>query len=593
MTNNYFGNTSLNYLTYVPVIPAPNSAPYLGTSDQKETKSDNKGVSLGGLDSEMVKWLYKEGLPSDVESFLHDLSFAINNAYNPISGKAILSPFKLMLPRLADIKHQKEMFTKAYDKLLDKDALNEIALTANGRLVVVTKDGRTDTKLFTDLQEGDVVLTNGDLARTRSQDKSAAWDTNLINIMANGTSIQDITEHLNNSIKTLGKTTVERIQELPKEEQQKYQGLGQIQKIMNGTIKYEELNENQQIQYQMALNWLKATLPKNMQTLLDIKGAQLNMSSDNLIAQWLGMQTSTKVKQSQTLSGSGNGSGSGKDNSTKLPEALQWLYGLGERSTFIIQTNTKDGFILPATVGAIQDSNGNIGITTLKKVSESKFGGMLNLGQVTIANQLIPIANLSDVIVDGNNLYKMELPYDELEYSINKVYKPDLDLFARIQEAEAEVTKQKAWDDPDKINEIYQSKQLPIKYQNGTKNLTARYKTFGVLNAYTTQKVFGNEDLDIDLTYVKTIEDENTIQNIMNAVNTGLSDSEKKEFNDGWFNSDTMYQTTVFIPVRNNYFNANSGNSNLPTTNEAFNVIEPAQQQRDRLANSRLTGEKP
>ena len=53
----------------------------------------------------MVKWLYKEGLPSDVESFLHDLSFAINNAYNPISGKAILSPFKLMLPRLADIKH--------------------------------------------------------------------------------------------------------------------------------------------------------------------------------------------------------------------------------------------------------------------------------------------------------------------------------------------------------------------------------------------------------------------------------------------------------------------------------------------------------
>ena len=79
----------------------------------------------------------------------------------------------------------------------------------------------------------------------------------------------------------------------------------------------------------------------------------------------------------------------------------------------------------------------------------------------------------------------------------------------------------------------------------------------------------------------------------MNAVNTGLSDSEKKEFNDGWFNSDTMYQTTVFIPVRNNYFNANSGNSNLPTTNEAFNIIEPAQQQRDRLANSRLTGEKP
>ena len=103
------------------------------------------------------------------------------------------------------------MFTKAYDKLLNKDALNEIALTSNGRLVVVTKDGRTDTKLFTDLQEGDVVLTNGDLARTRSQDKSAAWDTNLINIMANGTSIQDITEHLNNSIKTLGKTTVERI----------------------------------------------------------------------------------------------------------------------------------------------------------------------------------------------------------------------------------------------------------------------------------------------------------------------------------------------------------------------------------------------
>ena len=33
MTNSYFGNTSLNYLTYIPVIPAPNSAPYLGTND--------------------------------------------------------------------------------------------------------------------------------------------------------------------------------------------------------------------------------------------------------------------------------------------------------------------------------------------------------------------------------------------------------------------------------------------------------------------------------------------------------------------------------------------------------------------------------
>lgn len=603
-TSTSFTGSFGGFNSYTPIVPTGPAAPYTAAGSAKESDSESsssKGTSLGGLDSKMVEWLYKEGLASDVESFLVDMEYAINHAYNPITGKPNLGMYQLMLPKLADIKNQKEQFSKAMDELRSKDALGEYALTQDGSLIVKDANGQIATRKYTELVEGDRVITNGDLAKTRMQDKQAAWNMDITNILANGTSVQAITQYLNDAVKKLGATSMESIQEYPNvQQQQLQQGIGQLQNVVNGTIKVEQMNSTQQEQYKMALNYLLSTLPGNMRMLLDIKGAENKMSADQLVQSWLGAQVSQSGKQSQTLSGfsstnANGGSGGGKDDSDKMSEASQWLNGLGERGRFIIQKGTKDALAVPANVMSIQNSNGNIGITTLDHVGNSEFGGMLDLHSVSMGDSIIPFSNLGDILVDGNGLYKMELPYDVAAYQNTGVIKPDLSWLPKIQEAERQIDKLKCRDDVNKMNEIYEGLGIPVKYQDGRKTLTAQYRIFGVLNGYTTNNVFGDDEFSIDKDYVKEITNENTIQNIMNMINKGAGSDNEKTFNNSYlsWNKDHMYESAVFIPVRNNYFNSIAGQSNLPTINDALFNKEPLQQQRDRLANARITGEKP
>lgn len=562
-----------------------------------QTKSKSGDTSLGGLDSKMVEWLYKQGgLTSDVQKFLTDMQFAIDNAYNPVSGKPNLGMYKLLIPQLNQIREEKEAFKKAEEVLIQKNAINDYAITSDGRIFALwEEDGKlqqdwiTSKDYMSKLQEGQRIriLTNGELAKYRRNDISQAFNSDISVILQGATGMEDIIKFIKQSAPQIGKTTQEQtVQQGQGVSQQTIalQESAQVLTDMLNGVKVSQKDTSSQNQAALALNYLMGTMPTNMRVLLDLKAADTNQTAMSLIESYIGAglneEHSTYISQQGDKKTAAQQAKEGISK-MKMSAPMQWLAGLGQRDIVTIQKGTIDGLALSANNLALKINNKNVGLIPLDQVGYSDFGDVLDMSQVSTAGMMVAEPNTKDIVVQGGALYKMELPYDVNFYNQTGQYKPDFEFLPKIREAE-KIIREKKIDPKDykSINEVYRSQNIPVKYEeSGNRSLTAQYKTFGVMNGYVNDIAFGDDHEDPDISYIKELKDKNLINNIMAVLNEGKSEDDRKSFSFSFWGADTMYETTIFIPVKENYFNALA--SSDITISQANDYLEPLQHSRD------------
>ena len=224
-----------------------------------------------------------------------------------------------------------------------------------------------------------------------------------------------------------------------------------------------------------------------------------------------------------------------------------------------------------------------LGVTTLDRVAESTFGGALDMNNVTMGSQLIDPHALQNVQIDSTNLYVMNLPIDRS--SPDGTIKPDLAWMTKIEQIDQTIRNQGITDIAT-INKLYTDAGLPVLMDdNGNLNLQD-YCKFGVLNGHALNSAF--KDLDLLDNTVIEIDDEDQISNVMSILNKGRNEKDRIDFDSkSWADSifgtdhDSLYEGTIYIPIRTNAFTGMIGGGEYPEVGTAAEV-EALIQQKER-----------
>lgn len=593
-------------------LPFVNFTPVFATSEVDEpiTKSDTKD----DLTSKDVLELLKDmdGLPSDMSLIVHSLkNFDLQDQLDPLglsSSSDIASRYISLINKIKVAKFNREEYNSAFNQLKGNGGLNEFAITSEGMLVGTNKDG--DFEYFTPdevnagepRKQGYSLLTNSNLLYLRANSTDAAFNHQLTTFAQNGIGMEVITKQISDIIQGLGSS---------KESQEGFVQMGQNGAIKKGIeflrkaaqeVGDDQINQNMSVadyyqagyltedqatQAQIALQYIWGALPANAKSLLQVKGGSTK-GAEALVKSLVFSKTSTETqfkatpkKMTKTDSDS---SGSGDVEALKLSPVQMMQVGYTDHMPVTLQKGTKYAMMINAQVLPITDVNKKLlGVTTLDRVAESTFGGALDMNNVTMGSQLIDPHALQNVQIDSTNLYVMNLPIDK--NSPDGTIKPDLAWMSKIEQID-KVIRDQGITDINQINKLYTDAGLPVLMDSNGQLNVQDYCKFGVLNGHALNTAF--KDLDLLDNTILEIEDEDQINNVLSILNKGRSEKDRIDFDSkSWADSifgtkhDSLFEGTIYIPVRTNAFTGMIGGGNYPDAETAAEV-EALVQQKER-----------
>ena len=607
----YQAGGGLPFVSFTPVFATSERGANTVTPETKKDKD-----SKGDLTSKDVLELLKDmdGLPSDMQLIMSSLqNFSMIDKMDPLglsTSSDIASRYISLINKIKVAKFNREEYNQAFNQLKGNGGLNELAITSEGMLIGTNKAG--DFAYFTPEQvnsgepknKGYSLLTNSNLLYLRANSLDAAFNHQLTTVAQNGIGMEVITKQISDIISGLGKSkeSEEGFVQMGSNGQVK-QGLKYLQKVasevgdksifddMSVADYYQAgyLTEDQANQAELALNYIWSALPSNAKSMLMVKGGGAK-GAMTLVKSLVYSKTSSEVqfkatpkKMAGTSSGSGSGTADGVDE-LKLSPVQMMQVGYTDHMQVTLQKGTKYATRVNAQVLPITDVNKKLlGVTTLDKVAESTFGGALDMNNVTMGSQLIDPHALQNVQIDSTNLYVMNLPIDRS--SPDGTIKPDLAWMTKIEEIDQTIRDQ-GITDVATINKLYTDAGLPVLMDdNGNLNLRD-YCKFGVLNGHALNSAF--KDLDLLDNTVVEIDDEDQISNVMSILNKGRGEKDRLDFDSkSWADSifgtdhDSIYEGTIYIPIRTNAFTGMIGGGNYPDTQTAAEV-EALIQQKER-----------
>ena len=597
-------------------LPFVGFTPVFATSEAGAPKADTKAdkKEKDDLTSKDVLQLLKDmdGLPSDMQVIVSTLKdFDLRDKMDPLglsSSSDIASRYISLINKIKVAKFNREEYNNAFNQLKGNGGLNELAVTSEGALIGVNQEG--DFQMFTPdqvnsgtpKQQGYQLLTNSNLLHLRANSLDAAFNHKLTTFAQSGIGMEVITENINKIIQGLGssKESEEGFVQMGSKGQIK-EGLKYLQKVaaevgdnsINQNMSIADyyqagyLTEDQAQQAEIALQYIFRALPENAKSLLKVKGGS-DKGAEAIVRSLVTSRTSTDVQfkatpKKMTKSSSSSGESDGVDK-LKLSPVQMMQVGYTDHQAVTIQKGTKYAMQVNAQVLPITDVNKKLlGVTTLDKVAESTFGGALDMNNVTMGNQLIDPQALQNVQIDSTNLYVMNLPIDRS--SVDGTIKPDLSWMQKI-EAIDQTIRQQGITDINQINALYQEAGLPVLMDSNGQLNTKDYCKFGVLNGHALNSAF--KDLDLLDNTVNEIDDEDQINNILSILNKDRNEKDRIDFDsESWMDSifgtdhDSIYEGTIYIPVRTNAFTGMIGGGQYPDTETAAEV-EALVQQKER-----------
>lgn len=601
----YQAGGGLPFVGFTPVFATSEGGANTHTPTVKKDK-ESKNADLTTKDIlELLKDI--DGLPSDINAIQTLMSdFVISDKMDPLgldSSSSIAARYMSLIGKIKIAKSNKEWYDKAYERLRSNNALNELAVDSRGSFIGMNREG--DFARFTAQQiaSGDVgdyqMLTNSELLNIRANTALAPFDANIIMEAANGIGMDQVTDHINKVIQSLG-SDKSQTQVFGDQSKEVLAGLRQLQHAaqevgqdLSISQLYEAsvFTESQAQQATLALNYLYKTLPTNMQALLFAKagsaeGAQQLIKSlvDSKLSKTTKLEFSPKNKPGSSSS-STKKTGNILADGLKLSPAQMLQRGFGERESILIQDKSSGEIHVEAITMPVTNKGGDpVGATTLEGVATSQYGGLLDFSNASMGGKTIPFEGRRNIAVDGSKIYSMYLPIDQDEFIKGNIV-PDIALIDKVNTINRQI-KEKQITDANVINQMYVDAGLPV-YLNGDGTVVPQYyRRFGVLNGTALDNAFGKDFVGSD--YLKEIDDEDIINGALDIMNYGRSKEDRIEYDaKNFFNFggllgeyDSVYQGTIFIPMSNDIFLGIAGSGNTITSTDANNLEAKQQQQR-------------
>lgn len=568
------------------------------TSSQRDTSSTKSSKGSDGLDlmKELFKSLQVEGLPSDVNGIYAAMNRLLQQQElfgNELSSDDISSMYLQQMQKINTIKFNKAQFDATSKIVSDKEAGSEFAIDQYGRIAVQnTETGKIEYKKWEDFKKSSDKLnplTNNDLLNLRAYSPDQAFSVNLLQVASNATSMSEIAKFLKAQLPSIG-SSERTIEGYTKQDSNLIKaGLQLLKDAPAGDYKISEYTKDQQKQAQMALNYLKGILPKNMRTLLQVNSELQGVSSDALIKSMIesSMSEDYRLEFDAVTGKASTKEKSGSSGGGDMTPAMAFFMGMGDRNTFVIQDKTQDGLKVNTNSMSLLDSQGhNLGPSTLLGISQSMYGSQLDMNSATMGDVKISPNGQNNVLISDGMIYSTELPIDKQAAS-QGIIKPDLSFLKNIEKADQQVRElgitnrdNLTSEQINKINKIYRDNNLPIIYStngNGKPILTSEYRRFAMFNGYATPDAFEGDELDFNDGALEV--DDKKELNQFESMMQSVTKNEKYKLDRSWFGTD-LYKGVVYIPMNNSTITALGGTGYKGTVDEYMN-IDRLQQQRD------------
>lgn len=557
--------------------PTQTESPRRATTQSRRSEPKEKDDSDKGKLTEkdlftMLKDL--DGLPNEMQALVSNLTNTLRIAQ--VTGQGDLNnlatTYLTNLYKLKQAKYNRDLFKDTYQRAVENDSLNDVAITLNGSILALDKDNKIVPFSAQDWAKvknsGEYKpLTNSNLLWFRSHMPEYVNNNQVLQIVENGIGLEQVHKMIKDRFRELGKTTTSTEAFVPKEAVKGQQILEQmLQQGPEGYYKITtDLSQTDQRQVEATLAYIYSTLPANAKTRLAIEtqdgtqksaqsiiGAMIFGTLDQTIkhsAQYLGTE--------DKLSGKGK-SGSG-GNDLEMNTAIKWLEGYGNKENFVINMGGSSSYLVQSNTMPLVKMNGDyLGAnSTLQQVSEGQYSSILDLRSVSMGGKLVDPAFFGQILLTDGKISSIDFPCVEQ----NGVVMPDLSQETRIkkEKADAQIRQrgiqlsnpQSVQQNYSIINQIYQANGLPPAYNPDGTLITSRWRRFGVVNGKASNEALGMEQFDSNGLLQEDVDD-NSVQNYINITKDENWDSN----NFLWNGIDHLYKGTVWIPIQVNYHSA-------------------------------------
>ena len=530
-----------------------------------------------------------DGLPNEMSAVLN--SFKKLLKYSNITGansSALSSMYLKSLYQLKVINQNKKLFDDAYKKSLDKNALDQAAITPNGMFVVQDSEGGISTvtpQAYYSNSSKYRMLSNGDLAELRRFSPSMVGDSSSFTVLGNPISAQTVQEHFNRANIALVSQSTDQysgsvlfsaaqkglyaIQELSDRDRQ--QLLTSMANTGTGLYEYSKRTKSNLQNIQAYLNYLIASVPYRakvwMTTVTD--ETDPNKAAIKYVSMWLAGHTEIEQQFDVQYKGSKSsvgGSGS-SDGSQKIGFWGQVQRGMGGTPT-VVQIQKENAFLQVNGIQYGMSEGMQMGYQSLKTYLEDSKLPYIRSAKITFGDQVL--ADYDDVAINGaDGITVATLPKNS-DGTVN--FKQLLEFNKITKKLEAENLHPGDPDYNKRLNEeIEANGNLPSIYKDGHLN-TEYYGNFILATGLASDKTLvkdGNSQKRISIgdTGSEWLQhNQDYEEDLVEALSTDDKEYELdhedifelKEVHATRypiFGYDHVYQGVIYIPINNNLIN--------------------------------------
>lgn len=598
------GGAMAPYVTYTPLVPQQGQQPVNVASQQpvqqQQTKSDDGKLKDKDL-ATMLKDI--DGLPNDMTQIANSIS----DLYS--LGSSGLLPqqdmMNLYISSLLKVKiagFNKNEYEEAYKRATENDGLSEIGIASDGRHVYVRDINDSKIKAvnvadFMKNQRKYQAITNGELLQIRANSPQMAFNNDILRVVENGIGMEKVQSMLKSQLVDLGKSKREGTIRAYVDDQRVIDGLEVIKELqqagvpasvnLDGLYEGDFITESQKKQAEAVTMYLYKTLPKNAQTLLQIRSGNVKnpiQGACELIFELVNATTSDTItgkleyKGAYNRDGTKDSSSGTKDDSIDSNPYISMIREQGGQENVpcvILTAGGTTGMRFYGTrYSQLPRVNNDMSIDML--LSTGLQGIVQSRDGITFGDQEIGSDKLRDVLYDNQGGVVATLPC-KINKNGNKVVNLEvLDKYSKVQEDlkgkhfTSEQEYQRAMAESLKRHQLDElidaSTGLPDYRQ---------FTQFLVVAGYTTDK---NIDINKDSKFIQKVDADGSLQDKLErglSIKSGdYKESYSVDIGDKWpifeWGYDDVYRASIYIPLNNNLNAAvNAWDSGKISMNEA------------------------
>lgn len=596
------GGAMAPYVTYTPLVPQQRQQPVQQVAPQQKQadKTDNGELKDKDL-ATMLKDI--DGLPNDMNAIANSISDLYSlGSQGLLPQQDMMNLYISSLLKVKTAGFNKEEYKEAYKRATENDGLSEIGIASDGRHVYVRDINDSQIKAvsvqdFMKNQRKYQAITNGELLQLRAYSPQMTFNNDILRVVENGIGMEKVQSMLKSQLVSLGKSKREGTIRAYVDNQKIIDGLQVIQELqqagvpasvnLDGLYEGEFITESQREQAKAATMYLYKTLPKNAQTLLQIRSGNTKDpvgGACELIFELVNSTASDTItgrldyKGGYDRDGTKSSSSGTKDGSVDSNPYISIIREQGGQENVPCVILTAGGTTGMQFYGTRYsqlprvDRDMSIDMllsTGLQGIIQSRDG-------ITFGDQEIGSDKLRDVLYDNQGGVVATLPC-KINKNGNKVINLEvLDKYSKVQED----LKGKHFNSE---QEYKKAMAESLKRHNLDELIDAstglpdyrQFTQFLVVAGYTTDK---NIDINKDSKFIQKVDADSSLQEKLERGLSIKSGDYKEDYSvdidDKWFifewGYDDVYRASIYIPLNNNLNAAvNAWDSGKISMNEA------------------------